>query len=493
VAYDLLALIGGLLLPFAFAPFDHPALAVVALIPLFVAWSDAAPGRAFRRGFLFGLGLFGVGASWVYISMHRYGGASAAEAGGLTAFFAVFWALYPGFAGWLSARCGSGFGPAFQTAVVFPAAYTLADWLRSWLPTGFPWLQLGYSQIDTPLGALAPLLGVYGVGWATALVAGLTVALFRLQGWQRRLTAVGLVLLLGLCGALGRVGWTEAAGPPFEAALLQGNMPQNLKWQPEFQQATLRTYLEMTGRHWNARLIVWPETAVPAFYQQVKDTVFAELEAEARRHGADILVGVPFYDTAKDRYFNALAALGSAPGFYFKRHLVPFGEYVPLRPLLGWVLDILQIPLADFGAGGDDQAPLEAAGYPLAASICYEDVFGQESLLHLPAASYLVNVTNDAWFGDSMAPYQHAQMARMRALETGRWMLRATNSGVTAIISDRGKLVAAAPLFEQAEVTGKITPMRGRTPYVAWGDAPVIAGLGLALGGAAVWRRRRRA
>ena len=486
--YDLLALLGGLLLPFAFAPFDYPALAVVALMLLFAAWWNASPGRAWLRGFLFGAGLFGVGASWVYVSMHNYGGASMAEAGGLTAFFALFWAMYPGFAGWLSARFFSGHGPVFKAIAVFPAAYTLAEWLRSWLPTGFPWLQAGYSQIDTPLGALAPVFGGYGVGWAVALVAGLSLALFRLAGNPRRLAAVSLMLLLGLCAALGRVAWTEAAGEPFKVALLQGNIPQNMKWQPEFQRETLRMYTEMTREHWDARLIVWPETSVPAFYQQVKDTFFAELSAEAQRHGTDILVGVPFYDQGKDRYFNAIAGVGKTPGFYFKRHLVPFGEYVPLRPLLGWVLDILQIPLADFESGDGGQAPLVAAGYPLAASICYEDVFGQESLMGLPEAAFLVNVTNDAWFGDSIAPHQHVQMARMRALETGRWMLRATNSGVTAIISDKGKLVARGPLFEKARITGTITPMRGSTPYVFWGDMPVIMGVGLVLGISA-WRR----
>ncbi|SMF94185.1 apolipoprotein N-acyltransferase [Methylomagnum ishizawai] len=487
--FDLLALAGGLLLPFAFAPYDQPALAVVALMLLFAAWGRAGPGRAFWRGFLFGLGQFGVGASWVYISMHRFGGASVPEAVGLTALFVLFWSPYPGFVGWLAARLGRGYGPVFKLLVLFPAAYTLADWLRSWLPTGFPWLQVGYSQIDTPLGALAPLFGSYGVGWAVALVAGGALALFRLSGHRRRVAGIGLVLFLGLCAALERVRWTEAAGPPIRVALLQGNVPQNRKWEPQFQREILGLYTRLTRQHWDAQLVIWPETAVPAFYQQVKDTFLADLAAEARQHGTDLLLGIPYYDPAQDRYFNSIVALGGASAFYFKRHLVPLGEYVPWRPLLGWVLDILEIPLSDFGAGRDDQTPLKAAGYPLAASICYEDVFGQESLLGLPTAAYLVNVTNDAWFGDSAAPHQHAQMARMRALETGRWMLRATNSGVTALITDRGRIAATAPLFQEAEVTGSFVPMRGRTPYVLWGDGPVVVGLGLVLGITALRRR----
>lgn len=487
---DFLALLGGVLLPLSFAPYDYPALAVAALALLFFAWQGATPGRAFLRGYLFGLGLFGLGASWVYISMHRYGGASVVEAGGLTALFTLFWALYPAVAGGLARRLGGG--PVLQAVGVFPAAWMLAEWLRSWFPTGFPWLQIGYSQLDTPLGGLAPLFGSYGVGWGVALVAGLGLTLFQHKGVPRRVLAVALMALLGLCGVLDRVRWTEPAGEPFPVALMQGNIPQDLKWQPEQQRATLDLYQGMTRRHWDARLIVWPETAVPAFYQQVAGTYLADLAKEAGQHGTDILLGLPYYDVGRDRYYNAIVSLGKAPGFYFKRHLVPFGEYVPLRPVFGWVLDILQIPLSDFGSGGTDQKPLAAAGYPLAASICYEDVFGQESLLHLPEAAYLVNVTNDAWFGDSAAPHQHAQMARMRSLETGRWMLRATNSGVTAIITDRGAFAATAPLFERAEVAGTVVPMRGRTPYVLWGDAPVVVGLALMFV-VVTWRSRKLA
>ncbi|CAL1239349.1 apolipoprotein N-acyltransferase [Candidatus Methylocalor cossyra] len=487
--YDALALAGGWLLPLAFAPFDFPACAVVALFLLFVAWSQASPGRAFLRGYLFGLGQFGFGASWIYISMHDYGGASAAEAGGLTLLFTLFWALYPGFAGWLAARCYSGH-PAFSASVVFPAAYTLADWLRSWFPTGFPWLQVGYSQIDTPLAGLAPVLGSYGVGWATALLAGLTLALVRLRRPQRPVAAVSLIVLVGASAALQRVDWTRPAGAPFKATLLQGNIPEQIKWQPEFQRQALETYLGMTREHWGSPLIVWPETAVPAFYQQVETTVLADLSEEARRHGTDLLVGIPFYDRTLDRYYNSVAVLGRTAGFYFKRHLVPFGEYVPLRPVLGWVLDILQIPLSDFAPGSADQPPLVAAGYPLGASICYEDTFGHESLANLPDATYLVNVTNDGWFGDSIATHQHVQMARMRALETGRYMLRATNTGITAIITPKGAVAATAPPFQKAQVSGTITPMQGSTPYILWGDVPTVAGFCALLGGLAWWRYR---
>jgi apolipoprotein N-acyltransferase len=487
--YDALALLGGLLLPLAFAPFGIPFLAVIALALLFAAWSDATPGRAFRRGYLFGLGQFGLGVSWVYVSMHDYGGAGVLEAGGLTALFTAFLALYPGLAGWLSVRFFPG-SPAFRAIAVFPAVWTLVDWFRGWFLSGFPWLQIGYSQTDTPLSGLAPVFGIHGVGWALALLAGLLLVAPRWTGGRRRLALLGVLGVVGLAAGLSQITWTRPAGEPFKVALLQGNIPQDMKWQPEFQRATLQMYTEMTREHWDSKLIIWPETAVPAFYQQVRDSFLADLEKEAKSHGTDLLVGVPYYNQAEDRYYNAVAALGRTPGFYFKRHLVPFGEFLPLRPILGWVLEILQIPLADFASGNGGQPPLVAAGYPLSASICYEDIFGSEALAALPQAAYLVNVTNDAWFGDSIAPHQHVQMARMRALETGRWMLRATNTGVTAIITPEGVISARAPLFQKAWLSGTVTPMQGSTPYVLWGDGPIIVGVMLLLG-SLVWRRFR--
>jgi apolipoprotein N-acyltransferase len=251
-------------------------------------------------------------------------------------------------------------------------------------------------------------------------------------------------------------------------------VPQNQKWQPEFQRATINLYADMTRQHWDARLVVWPETAIPAFYQQIKDTWLADFRAEAAQHNTDLIIGMPWGDLETRSYYNAMVSVGAKPGHYFKRHLVPFGEYLPLRPIFGWVLDILQIPLSDFARGENSQEPIKAAGYAVASSICYEDVFGNESRDALPQAAYLVNVTNDAWFGNSMAPHQHAQMAQMRALEAGRWLLRATNTGVTAVISPQGRIIKQAPLFQQAAITAEIIPMSGATPYIRFGDTPVL-------------------
>ena len=471
----LLALLGGLLLPFAFSPFDWPWLAPVCLVLLFGSWLKATPFQAFLRGYLFGMAQFGVGISWVYFSMHDYGGASALEAGGLTALFVLILSCYPALAGWLAVYLFGDYGKHIKLLVAFPAFWIIFEWLRGWFIADFPWLQVGSSQVDTPLGhGLAPLLGVHGVSLAVALLAGLSLSVLDRNDWRRRSAMMGIGILIVSCAWLGRIQWTQPAGPPFKVALLQGNVPQNQKWQPEFQLATLELYAGMTRQHWDARLVVWPETAIPAYYHQVKDTWLVDLRKEAAPHNTDLIIGMPWYDLTTQRYYNAMVSVAEKPGTYLKRHLVPFGEYLPFRHVFGWVLKILEIPLADFASGEKGQEPIQAAGYPVAASICYEDVFGHEARDALPQAAYLVNVTNDAWFGDSMAPRQHVQIARMRAMESGRYLVRATNTGITAAISPDGKIIAQAPMFVQTSITAEITPMSGATPYIIFGDWLVI-------------------
>lgn len=474
----LLALLGGLILPFAFSPYDWPWLAPVSLVFMFAAWLNATPVQALARGYLFGMAQFGVGISWVYKSMHDYGGANAWEATGLTVLFVLILSCYPALAGYVSQKLFAKANKHLKFLFVYPAFWVIFEWMRGWFIADFPWLQVGSSQVATALGlGLAPLLGVHGAGLAVALLAGLALCVLDRNDWQRRSAMMGIGMIIVISAWLGRIHWAEPAGPPFKAALLQGNVPQHQKWLPEFQQATLELYTGMTRDHWDARLVVWPETAVPAYYHQVKDTWLLELRKESASHNTDLIIGVPWYDMPGQRYYNAMVSVAEKPGHYFKRHLVPFGEYLPYRNVFGWVLDILEIPLADFARGEKGQEPIQVAGYPIAASICYEDVFGDESRDALPQAAFLVNVTNDAWFGDSMAPHQHVQMARMRALEAGRYLLRATNTGITAAIAPDGGIIVQAPMFQKASITAEITPMKGATPYSLFGDWLVIGGL----------------
>jgi apolipoprotein N-acyltransferase len=432
---------------------------------------------AAATGFSFGLGLFLAGVSWVYVSLHDYGGMAMPVAAVFTLLFCLYLACYPAIVGVFVARFRA---PApVSMLLLFPALWALSEWMRGWLLSGFPWLATGYSQAPhSPLAGYAPVLGVFGLSLATAMVAG--ALSWMVHGRMHRATLPARTSLLGggaiavamlLLGfGLSKVNWTEPVGnEPTTVALLQGNIPQEMKWRPERAMATLDTYLQMAGSM-QATLIVLPETALPMLNVDVPPGYLEALSAQARKRNGDVLVGVPELD-ASGHYYNSVMSYGSAPTqVYRKHHLVPFGDYFPLRPVLGWVMKILHIPMSDFSHGEAVQKPILVAGQKVAVNICYEDAFGEEIIRQLPEATVLANFTNDAWWGDSIASQQHLQIAQMRALETGRAMLRATNTGVTAIIDPKGRIAASAPEFTTTAVSGEFRGYRGATPYVRWGN-----------------------
>lgn len=477
----LLALVfaAGALVPFAFAPFGYYPVVILALLILFLMLPGRAPGPAFRLGFGFGLGMFGVGVNWVYISIHYYGHAPLPAAIGVMLLLVAFMSLFPATLAYLGARLGLRHD-ARSLLGYLPAGWILLEWLRSWLFTGFPWLNIGYTQIDAPLAGAAPLLGVYGVGWVLALSAGLLVWAWRAPGPARWMGPLLVIAIWFAGAALRQVDWTQAAGAPLRVSLIQGNIPQDQKWDPQQQVATMEKYLRLTRAEWSSQdgrkndLVIWPETAVPAFYHQVEESFLTPLREEARQAGSDLLTGIPVLDREQWSYYNAVISLGAEQGAYYKHHLVPFGEYLPLRSLLGSLLQVMPLPVADFSSGSLTQPLIHAAGYPVGVSVCYEIIFGEEVITQLPQAAFLVNVSNDAWFGDSLAPHQHLEMARMRALETGRYLLRATNTGITAIIGPDGQLRERGPQFETLVVRGEIVPRSGATLYVRWGNWPVV-------------------
>lgn len=484
-----LAFVLGGLAALAFAPVGWHLLVFLCLAGLLRLIEQASPRRGFLLGWMFGLGLFGVGVSWVYVSLAVYGGMPSWLAAFAVFLFCALLAVFPALASWGAVRHAAP--GRFRWLLVFPLLWTAAEWVRGWLFTGFPWLAAGYAQAPHgPLAGFAPLVGVYGVSWLTALIAGLLLWLLRSLSLPGR-WLVPLVLLLGLLGAgeaLEDIDWTRPVGEPVRVALVQGNVPQEMKWRPERVARTLADYAEAV-RAADARLIVLPETALPVFYQDLRPSYLAELRELAKARGADILAGVPSGDLEGD-YYNSVVSIGEGPPqFYHKQHLVAFGEFVP--PGFGWIVNVLNIPLSDFARGGRDQPPLEVAGQKVAVNICYEDVFGEEIVRALPAATLLVNVTNDAWFGRSFAAWQHAQMSQMRALEAGRYMLRATNTGVTAIIDEKGRVVAALPEFTAATLTGKAQGFAGMTPYARLGNAPVVL-LMLGLLTVTAWGNLRR-
>ncbi|MCK7576534.1 MAG: apolipoprotein N-acyltransferase [Chromatiales bacterium] len=475
----LLALGAGALTVLSFAPFSLFPVAVLAIAAFQQSLTDTSPGTAFRRGWLFGVGLFGFGVFWIRISLNEFGNMDAWVAHLLTALFIAVMALYSGATGWLIRRLDPG--PAWVAPLILlPGSMVLIEWVRGWLFTGFPWLSLGYGQIAGPLAGYAPLLGVHGVSLIVTLSGGLLWCAIR---WRDR-TRIGAGIALAaiwIGGAgLSAIDWTRPSGPPLRASVLQANIPQAIKWDPEARLMIAEAYLELTLEHMDSDLIVWPETALPDFLHQIRAPLIEPLAERARTEGAEIVLGLPVMDLESGRYFNGLLAIGSREDLYAKRHLVPFGEFLPFKSWLGPLVDLFEVPMSDFSPGDDRRPLLNVGAHRVGASICYEDAFPAEVIQALPEAAYLINVSNDAWFGDSLAPPQHLEIARMRALETGRDLLRATNTGISAIIDHRGRLIDTLPSFVRGAVTAEIQPRQGATPFSRFGNAPAV-GLALAL------------
>ena len=489
------ALLLGLASVAGFAPVGIGALPVLCLALLFCLWVEApSPRAAALLGFLYGVGFFGAGVSWVYVSLHDFGMMPAALAVLATALFCLYLSLYPALAASLQARLD--IAPAVRAAVLAPALWVLCEWMRGWMLTGFPWLAIGYSQSDTSLAFYAPIAGVYGVSLSLALCSGALAAALVCRSLRGRAAALAVAAIVYALGAmLARIEWTAPTGDPVSVALIQGNIEQSLKFDPARYQATLATYRRLVESA-HARLILLPETAIPRFLDQVDPQYVEGLAKEARAAGADVLVGAPLRDRSGN-YYNGVVSLGATPvQFFAKRHLVPLGEFVPEE--FGWIVSVLHIPLADFSAGGPPH-PLQAAGEKIAMTICYEDAFGEELIAQLPEATLLGNASNVAWFGRSLAPEQHLQMSRMRSLETGRAMLRSTNTGVTAIIDQRGRVLARLQEFTEGVLRAEAQPFAGATPYVNHGNAPVLLVCVFAAAACIAWallapslRRRKR-
>lgn len=490
----------GLLMPavagaacvFGFAPFYAWPVPILALAVLFFVWqASGSPRQAALSGFAFGLGYFLAGVSWVFVSLHEFGSMPAALAAVATFLFCALLALFPAIAGWIVPRFAAS--DPRRRLLLCVAAMVALEWLRGWLFSGFPWLGLGTSQIPaSPLAGYAPYLGAYGTSLAVAAAAALAVALAGSHAWSRSrvwLLAGGAALFLA--GGLAKtVEWTQPAGAPITIALLQANVAQDLKWREDVRTQTLLDYRRMIFEA-KARVVITPETALPAFLDQLPADYVESLREHSRQAGKEILLGTVEREyRGKDfEYYNSVVTLtGGAMQSYRKRHLVPFGEYIP--PGFRWVLAVLKIPMSDFARGAPAQPPLKAAGIAFGVAICYEDIFGEEVIDALPDAGILVNVSNDAWFGESFAAEQHLQASQMRALETGRWMVRATNTGATAAIDEKGRVVSRLPAFTAATLVQTVTPRSGLTPYARAGNLPAL--ILVALVASIALRRRKR-
>ena len=499
----LLATAAGASTVFAFAPFAVPGIAFATLMLLLWQWQHAPSARAAALiGFGFGAGLFGAGASWLYIAIETFGGMPPVLAAIAIAILVGYLALWPAAAGYVAVRFTRH--GSWTRIVAAAGTFTLAEWLRGYVFTGFPWLALGYTQVPQGwLQGYAPIGGVYLVTLAMMLMGGAAARIVdALARNERRaivapLCVIAAVLIGG--AALARIEWTRAAGEPLAVSLVQGNVLQDVKFDPQFRTATFDRYLQLVEQS-RGRLIVLPESAFPMFSDEVPDPVLLSLIRTASARGGDVLLGLftaeaPAPGSDEPRYFNTVIALGDSDlQFYRKNHLVPFGETIPLKPLVGWFIrSVLAIPLADQARGGDTQPALSVAGQRVAVNICYEDAFGAELIHGARDAHLLVNVTNDAWYGHSIAAEQHNQIAAMRAVELGRPMLRATNTGITSAIGHDGREIARLPWFETAILEITVAGRDGLTPYVRFGDSVVLL-LAITMLAAALlldWRDRR--
>ncbi len=477
-----------------FAPFYlYPMPVITLALLLGFCYKSPSPGQAASLGFGFGMGLFSAGVTWIYVSLHDFGAMPAHTAVIALVVLCAYLALFPTVSIWVLTRLR--LNSSLLWALVAAALWMLGEWLRGTLFTGFPWLTLGYSQApDSPLAGFAPIVGVYGISLLLVFSAALLFLWFEkgFKSWR-----YGLPLVLIWLGGVGlhMIEWVEPEGEPVTVSLLQGNISQDLKWREDHLENTMETYARLILES-DSRLIVTPEISIPLFSDVMPKSYLTYLAEHAKNNNGDVLIGLAERTAGDgDDYYNTMFSVGSAPEQrYRKHHLVPFGEFIPLKPIFGWVIQVLQIPLSDFSRGSLDQQPMNIAGQRVAVNICYEDVFGEEIIHQLPQATMLVNVSNDAWFGRSIGPQQHLQISQMRALETGRYMLRATNTGVTAIIDERGRVLQTIEIFTTAALHGLAQGFSGATLYVRSGNSLVLglAGLIVCLGCISAFRATRK-
>ncbi|MDY0207869.1 MAG: apolipoprotein N-acyltransferase [Pseudomonas sp.] len=472
-----LSLAAGALITLTLAPFDLWPLVFMSCMVLYLGLSQLSPRQAAVRGWWFGFGLFASGTSWVYVSIHDYGAASAPLALFLTVAFVAGLGLFLALFGWLWARFLRQDPHSISNALAFAALWVVIEAFRGWFLTGFPWLYIGYSQLHGPLAGLAPLGGVWLISFALALSSVLLIILWKNKHLLSRLSAALLLIMTwGLGLGMQSYQWTQPSGKPLSVTAIQGNIEQNLKWDPAQIEAQLLLYQSLTLNAAPSDLVIWPETAVPVLKEQAQGYLDS-MDRIISRQDSALITGLPLrqQDTHGDlRYYNAITTLGDSNGEYRKQKLVPFGEYVPLQDLLRGVIAFFDLPMSDFARGPSQQAPLNAKGYKIAPYICYEVVYPEFATELAAQSDILLTISNDTWFGTSIGPMQHLQMAQMRALEAGRWMIRATNNGVSALIDPRGEITVTVPQFQQAVLRGSVVPMQGLTPYLRWQSWPLI-------------------
>jgi apolipoprotein N-acyltransferase len=491
-AFELL--FGALLGALHVVPFVHTALWSLQLAVLgLVVWRAAAltATRAAAFGLAFGTVWLGAGTWWLYVSLHTYGGLAGWLAVLAIALLSAFLSLYLALALGLFARWRSG--RAWRDALLFAALWLLAELARGVIFTGFPWLASGYAHIDAPLAVLAPWIGVYGIGFVAALLmAWLALAQLGARGARRErvLAVAALLLVLGAGAAFGPAQFSQPSGT-LRVTLLQGNVAQDEKFalalMPQALAWTRAQLLDARGE-----LVVAPETVIPLLPSQLDPGYWDAIAQHFQRGPQAVLLGLPLGDEEVG-YTNSAAGISAAtaalPGGFYrydKHHLVPFGEFIPNG--FHWFTQLMNIPLGDFNRGPVGPASFAFRGERIGANICYEDLFGEELAARFDAdasaPTIFANISNIGWFGDTAAIPEHLQISRMRTLEFQRPMLRATNTGATAVIDHQGRVTAALPRFTQGVLDAEVQGRTGLTPFARWAARfglwpPLLVALGL--------------
>lgn len=461
----------GLLLPFSFAPFHHPGIAIVGLALFYQGLCKSTFKSPFFHGIAFGLGFFGLGTSWIYVSIHDFGHLNSVVAGSITLLFLLYLSLFPALMAWLFLKLGKK-TTAFWQPFIFSALWTLSEYLRSAFLSGFPWLLIGVGQFDAPAHLFLPVFGIYGVSFLTCLSAAFLATAMTLSGKKRLYNLLVFVLLMLMPLMLSHVKWGEEGRQSISVGVIQANLSMRDKWDESLFWQLLDRYEKNINSLLGTQLIVMPESAIPLPTTYLHD-FFGELQQKAKKAKSAILLGIPQPTSINENdYYNALISLGQAKGNYLKQHLVPFGEYIPtiLHPLMRW----LDIPDANLQAGQNNQALIRVQKYPVATLICYELAYGDLLRYQLPKAQWIVSIVDDGWFGHSLAMYQQQQIAQVRSLQTSRYQVLSNNDGLSSIIDTDGQITSALPAFTAGILKSSLHPVSGSTPWVYWGDLPVI-------------------